>query len=483
MMQHPASLLFALFFFFQLAGMQAQSTSLQTCFEIAEENNHVILQMKQSLKTRQFRYQAAKLNALPEIDILAGYHYLGEPLQVNLQTVKNGIIEGSAQQSVNTANQVFYNITGQELSANAQQIIYQSTKSLINGIYPKFNPALSEQQYFTATVALRQPIYLGGKLNAAQKVAEEKRTSGHLNLEFAKNTVAYAVVAQYLQIQYLNAMLHKQEQLVQSFQKTEDYARSMVKSEIIPPYQKKWASVALSQAQTGLAHFKLEKKNALLRLQHLLGTTKDLYIQDSLQIARSPLLEFQEGFAKENPQYQWLNSKVEVAKAAQKVTQSLSLPNIFGVATYQLLQDDLPVITPPWMVGIELHWNIFSFFENNKRIKAAKSLVKESQFIAESKKSHLETLLKRVGNKMQSLRQEVNTLDKARKTAAITTAMIRRRMESELSSVKEVNDALKVQLEVEKAYYTAVLGYNLAVATYLKILGQPKTITNYIKQK
>lgn len=460
---------------------QMHRMSLEQYFQIARKNNRMIRQVSQLVQTRDYQYQAAQLNILPKVDVLAAYNYLGDPIRVNLQTVRNGVVEGSAKQSVNTANQVYFQITGSDLPATVQNKIYQSSKNIIGGIYPKYNPELSEQQYFTAGVALRQPIYLGGKLRAGRKVAQERLQSGKLNLELTQNGVAFAITTQYLKLLYLNAMLAKQKQLVNAYRNTEDYAASMVKNEIIPPYQGHWASVALSQAKTNLETIKLEKQNATLILQDLLGIDSSLTITDTLQLASSPLLQTQSQLWQQNPGYRWLQSKTDVAKASVHVARSLSQPNIYGLANFQFFRNELPVITPPWMIGIGMQWNIFSSFENSKHIRATKSLVKESQLLAENKKRHLKLAVQIAENKLKAIKKQVKTLDKVRKEAATTTAMIRKRMKNQLSSVKDVNDALKIQLETEKAYYTAVLTYNMAVATYLKILGIPKEIVHYLK--
>lgn len=474
-------LFFCCFFIPKTSPAQNSELSLSACFEMAAENNGIVEQMEQSLTTRRFHYEASRHNFLPDVDLLAGYHYLGEPIRVNLQTVRQGIVEGSAQQSVNTANEIFQKITGNTLPQNAQDALYQSSKNIIGGIYPDYNPALSEQSYFTSAVALRQPLYLGGKLNAARKVAKEQWQTGQLNLKITQNTIDYAVASQYLQILYLNSMLAKQEQLVEISIKINAYADAMVKSELIPPYQKNWAEVILAQAQTSLNHFRLEKQNAILTLKHLLGTDKKITISDTLNLASSPLLLPPTNFITENPEYQWLESKTEVAEMSVKVAKSLSLPNIFGFASYQFLREDLPVITPPWMIGVEMHWNIFSFFENTKRVKAAKSLVEESELLTQNKKRNLQLELNIVQNKLKTIRNEVKTLNKVRTTASLTTEMVRKRMQNEFSSVKDVNDALLLQLETEKAYYMAVLAYNIAVATYLKIQGKPRAIINHLK--
>lgn len=468
-----------LVFWGKYSRAQHTDISLKQCFEIAAQNNIAIQQMKQSLATSKFQQAAAKKNNLPEVDLLGAYSYLGDPLRINLQTARDGIINGTSQQNVDAANQVYHEITGNNLSQQAQDAIYQSSKNIINGIYPNYNPALSEQQYFTAGMALRMPIYLGGKLKAAQNVAEKQVASGELNLQFVNNTLHLEIASQYFTVLFYNSMLSSQQQILGLYQKMKDNATELVKNEIIPPYQAHWANVALGQAETGLQNFQMEKENALLLLQNFLGIDSAFNLNDTLKPVNYLPSPGNEMDVEKNTGYQWLQAKSEEAQSAVTVSKSLSLPNIYGVANYQFLRKDLPVITPPWMVGVMFQWNLFSGFENRQHVKAAQSLVKESELLAEKKKKDLNTQISIAANKLQSFRNQMQTLDAARKEAANTTEMIRRRMQNQLSSVKDVDDALKVQLEADKAYYTSVLAYNIAVATYLNIIGKTDEVTNY----
>ncbi len=142
-----------------LSGMHGllsgQTTSLQQCFSIARQNNLQIRQTQHSIQAKQYALAAEKLSRLPKIDLFAGYTYLSNPLTINLQTVKDGVVLGSSQQSVYTANEVYRQLTGQDLPAEAQQDIYNTSSNIIEAAYPDYNPVLSQQQYFTAGLMIR----------------------------------------------------------------------------------------------------------------------------------------------------------------------------------------------------------------------------------------------------------------------------------------------------------------------------------------
>lgn len=124
---------YLLAYFFMVFEVEAygQTTSLNACFDLARKNNLSVKQARSALLSGQYNLQAEKKSYLPKVDLLSSYTYLSSPLTINLQTAKDGIVNGSSQQSVNAANEVFKEITGNNLSQAVQDRIYNTSKNII----------------------------------------------------------------------------------------------------------------------------------------------------------------------------------------------------------------------------------------------------------------------------------------------------------------------------------------------------------------
>lgn len=461
----------------------AQRTlSIEECIALAKQNNTSVKLAREIAFTKEEVNKLTRKNNLPKVDFIAGYNHLGDNIEVNLQQVRGSIIEGTATQSVNAANQVYQEWTGNPLSATVQNAIYQTSKDIIGAVYPNYNPLVAKQDYFLAGLFVRQPIYLGGKLKAAQELAQQQSETSKVGIENAEDLVSYNLILQYLQVQYLNSMIDKQVQIVEAHKKNQSYAANLLKSEIIPPYQKKYADAALIQAETTLNTLNLEKQNALLTIKQLSG----MDLNENIDIAdRLPenINYVNKSFSSDtnNTDLRILNSKKEEANIALKAAKAGNYPNIFAIGNLQFLRKDLPIITPPWLVGIELQWTLFDGFENRNKVKIAESLVKESEMLIQQKTEAVNLATRISKNKMEAFADQSKSLDNARQESYTTTEMVRKRMENSLSSVKDVNDALKFQYEMEKAYYTSVVGYQTAVATYYYLVGTAEKSLNVIK--
>lgn len=471
-----------LIFFSAHPNGSAQVHSLEDCLSKALQNNNAMQLARQSLETRQHQYQAAKLNHLPKADLIAGFNYLSKPLALNIQDLKDGISEGVAQGNVNAANNVYQEITGNNLPQSVQDRIFSTTQSIVTAFYPKNNPAISRQEFITAGILFRQPLYLGGKLKALQELAKQQVESGKANLDAVNDQLRYLVTSQYIQLLYLNSMINKQAEMVAALTKTQQSAADLLTAEITPPYHKKWVDILLSQGQANYANLELEKENALLQMKELMGVALEdsIRITDTLSEGNQLPSGFFEPDLAKNTDLRLLNSKREEAGIAVQSTRASNYPNLFAIANYQFLQRHLPAIVPPWMVGIELQWNLTDWLQNSKRMKASKSLRTETELLIEQKKQTIQLGTLIAQNKIASLRNQLNTLKLARDEALHTTQIVQTRLDNSMASVKDVNDAQKLQFEAEKLYYTSLMAYKIAIATYLYISGSSNSLPQSI---
>jgi outer membrane protein TolC len=471
------------FFFITTRAVNAQELSLQDCFHMADQRNVLIHQSQAALARRKFNLEAEKQNYWPKVDALASYTYLSRPLEINLQAVRNGIVTGSSTQAVNTANEVYQQITGNALPQAVQTQIYNTSKTIIDAAYPDYNPELSQQSYFLAGLAVRQPLFLGNKLTAARELAESEMTSGVINTEVTEKAVSYAIALQYIRICYINALLKTQQAVIDALVKNQGYGQEMVKNQILPPYQVAWTRVLVSQAKTLYNNVVTDKQNATVELNKLMGTPLDtsLTILKELSYKGPNVANEDSNFWEANPDYQLVASKVSAARTSEKLATSLSLPNLFAVGNLNLYQGELPVTIAPWMIGVEMQWTLFNGTQTIKRRKAAKELVQEVKLAGENTKESLEVQLIVAKNKLLQVQGELDVIDSTRRDIATTRRMVNERFQNQLSSLKDLNDVILLQAEVEKSYETALLEYYVALATYWNIKGTPQRIAELIQ--
>ncbi len=132
------------------------------------------------------------------------------------------------------------------------------------------------------------------------------------------------------------------------------------------------------------------------------------------------------------------------------------------------------------MVGIELQWNLFDGFANYKRVQVTRQIAAEASLQEENTRAGINTKMVVALNRVKNLQNDLATLDSARREAKKTTSLITERAKNNFSSPKDINDALIIQEEIEKSYYTTVLLYYTALAEYFNLTGAPRRITEYM---
>ncbi len=220
--------LYILVLFAFIFPVYAQETRLEDCFRLAAANNLTLQQAHSTLRASELNLKAERRSYLPKVDLLSSYTLLSQPLEINFQEARSGIIDGSSRQSVNAANEVFRSITGTDLSQSAQDRIFQTSSEIMGALYPDYNPRLSQRSYFVAGIGFRQPLWLGNKLDAARNVAESVTESQRIQVDVAQKEINFLIAAQYLRILYLNTLLGRQHNIVRSLQKGEHYAKEAV---------------------------------------------------------------------------------------------------------------------------------------------------------------------------------------------------------------------------------------------------------------
>src|SRR5690606_35695214 len=157
------------------------------------------------------------------------------------------------------------------------------------------------------------------------------------------------------------------------------------------------------------------KENSLITLAQLTGMeTENLpEINEKIpeELAEDELLIDLQNSS--NPDVRLLESKKEEANVALKVAKSANYPNIFAIGNYQFFRKDLPLITPPWIVGIELKWTLFDGFETKNKIGAAESLIEETNLLIKQKQEAVDLSRRLAYNKIQSIRNQSESLDAA----------------------------------------------------------------------
>ena len=175
-----------------------------------------------------------------------------------------------------------------------------------------------------------------------------------------------------------------------------------------------------------------------------------------------------------------IDQKEEMAKQALALEKAKFMPNIAAFASYNMLRDELPIIPPKFIVGVQAQVNLFNGFKDIHNLKAKKHLKKEAENAKEYATKQIHLLVQ--SNYLTALNQQklYNSLTATVALAKENLRINTRRFEEGLGKSIDVIDASLLYKKSKIEQLVALNGYYQAIADLYTAIGEPEKIISFI---
>jgi outer membrane protein TolC len=322
-----ASLLLA--FSLTARGQEPVVLSLEGCRTMAVENNKQMQRAERQLRKSGYDRNAVRALYFPHLSGYGAYLYTNSAL--------SGTIDGGYLP--------LYNL-GADGTLTPDVALNPSTGAPIVGAdgVPVFNsyaymPDISlkidPSGTYAAGLKLEQPIYMGGKIIAANKMAAVGQEMAKLNMTYTRNEVIIKsdeAYWQYIRTRELLTTAEAYLKLLSELEKqvSDANAVGMVRRSDLLKVQVKRneAELQVNQATNGV-------RLAGMALCHVVGLPllTDLVASDSLPTAVEPVFD-PSATASGRPEYSILGKEAELRKREMEMTRADYLPQVGAAATY-----------------------------------------------------------------------------------------------------------------------------------------------------
>lgn len=462
---------------------QEREISIAEAIELSYNNNYQIKRYSERVAQKKYEDKAAKGNFLPSVNLLMGYTYLSENMQVNTSQVKESLDDLGGKYGA-----AFVETYGEQIglsgvtSENAYSTIFNALGQL-----PAYNVVIDNQQIPTAAITATQPIFTGGKIRAGKKYAEAELESSNIELRQVKNEIAQEVIERYLDVVLLKQVIETRQQAYNGMLKHKAQAERAVQLEILPKHVLLRVQVAVANAAKDLNNDvnTMELAEMALRTTMNLEDSQAFKIMDSIAY-QNISLDFDSLLNtayKQQPVLELINQKEIMAKQSHAIEKSKFLPNVAAFGTYNVFSDELPIIPPKFIVGVQAQFNIFNGFKDVNKLKASQHLQKEVQNAKQYATKQIELLVK--SNYINALNQQklynshIATVALAKENLRINT----RRFEEGLGQSIEVIDASLLYEKSKVEQLVALNDYYKAISSLYTSIGSPEKIIPMISSK
>jgi outer membrane protein len=480
-MESPLSVLVIILFITTCTYGQERKISISEALELSYANNEKIKRYSERVQQKVYEDKAAKGNFLPSVNIIGGYTYLSENAEVNTSQIKNSLDDLGGKYGA-----AFVDSYGDELGLSITPEAAYNTIVGSLGELPAYNVVIDNQQIPTAAITATQAIFTGGKIIAGKKYAKAELLSSHIELQQVKDQIANELIDRYLTVVLLKQVINTRRQVYEGMQTHKEQAERAIQLEILPKYVLLRAQVAVADAEKDLNN----DTNSLLLAEMALRSTMNLpdsilfKVTDSIAY-KNLYFDFDELLIAaygEQPILELIEQKEVMAEQAHAIEKSKFMPNIAAFGSYNMFREELPIVPPKFIVGVQAQFNIFNGFKDINKLKASRHLQKEVKKAKEYATQQIHLLVKsnytNVLNQQKLYNSHLTSIVLTKENLRINT----RRFEEGIGKSIDVIDASLLYEKSKIEQLVALDGYYKAIANLYTAIGMPEKIIPIISK-
>lgn len=407
-------------FIAMVAVAQSQPLSLDRCKELALENNKQLAIQRTSQSIAQETKRITQTMYLPKFDLTASYLHTSKEIS---------ILNDNQKATLSNLGTIF-----QELSP--------TIAAMLNGLGGKVIDAFrtDTRNMWVGAVTMTQPLYLGGRLTAANKIADLGVELTHSQLETETDKVEVSTENAYWLV---ISLCHKQKlaqnyhSLLQKFQSDVD---KMVKEGVATKADQLNVNVKVNEAEMTLTQVNDGVVLSRMALCRLCGIPVDSNIiledeltEDITDNGSVPIGNAASAIANRS-EIKMLSTLEDIADQGVKMARADYMPTLAMTAGYMMSNPNVlngfeKKFSGLWNVGVLLNMPLWHWNEAKYKIRAAKS----TALIASMKKQDAQDLI------TLQVSQDQFKLNEARKKLQMTEKNI----ESAEENLKSANMGFK----------------------------------------
>lgn len=374
-----------------------QALSLDSCRALALRNNKQINIAKLKQDVAMNTRKAAKTKYLPKVDVMGGYEFMSKEISILNENQKNVLsnIGTSAAGDINsTMTSVITEMTqsGIVTPEVAQQLgtiagkVSPGIQQLGNNIGQQIRDAFNTdtRNVFAASVMLRQPVYMGGAIGAANKIAEISEQLAANDLQTRMQNTIYDVDNTYWTV----VSLRHKEKLATSYldlvKKLSSDVHKMIREGVATRADGLKVDVKVNEAEMQLTQVEngLSLAKMLLCQQCGLPVSKNIALvdeqkEDITTDTDVPMADAET--AKENrAELKMLQNTIDISRQTTNLVRAQYLPQVALTAGYLVTNPNLyngfeKKFAGVWNVGVLVRVPVWNWFESTYKIRASKT--------------------------------------------------------------------------------------------------------------
>ena len=376
---------------------QAQQTlTLDSCRAMALRNNKTLSASRLQLDMARYTKKAAKTKYLPHISALGGYELTSREISLLSKDQKSAL----ANAGTNTTGALHNDIAGALTNLAQQGILTPEQASNLGGMFGQVGSKIGEavnhvgqnivdafrtdtRQMYALSVMLTQPIYMGGAIIAANRMADIGEEMAQNNIEASTQNTLHSIDQAYWTV----VSVHHKKQLAESYlavvKKLDDDVSKMIHEGVATradglkvDVKVNEAEMSLTQAENGLALAKM-----LLCQLCGMDVDSDITLADENAdniVEQADDAQADRAVAMENrPELKLLQNSADMSRQATKLVRAAYLPQVLLTGGYVATNPNVfngfeRKLSGMWNVGVMVRVPLWNWMEGTYKVRASR---------------------------------------------------------------------------------------------------------------
>lgn len=435
-----------------------EQLSLQECREMALQNNIENNIAKEQINIASYKVAAYRANYLPKIWATGLYLYSDATLA---KTLEGGMLPTFVPDGKGGA--------------------------VPNGGFafmPDIPLELQLSGTYNGSVRIEQPIYTGGKVTAAYKMAKTGQEMAQVNEALTASQVVLLCDQAYWNCVKTKAMIETATQYKQTLQELHRMVANAVEEGMTHRKDLLSVQVKMNEAQLNLTRAQNGFRLATMNLNHITGLplhtntdVSDSFEEDTLDTASNLFNTAPNSFdITLRPEYTLLTKQVEMKKQQENLVRSDFLPNVGVMGTYgytnglKLNQEKL-INGANFAALLSINIPIYHWGEGRNKVKEAKlqSSIAQMQLNDSEQKMALEAT--QAINELNEASLEVTLTTKSVEQAQENMQVSKERYSAGMETLANYMEAQTIWQNAMSTLINAKASLNLSKTKYLKATG------------
>lgn len=376
---------------------QAQQTlTLDSCRAMALRNNKTLSASRLQLDMARYNKKAVKTKYLPHISALGGYELTSREISLLSKDQKSAL----ANAGTNTTGALHNDIAGALTSLAQQGILTPEQASNLGGMFGQVGSKIGEavnhvgqnivdafrtdtRQMYALSVMLTQPIYMGGAIIAANRMADIGEEMAQNNIEASTQNTLHSIDQAYWTV----VSVHHKKQLAESYlavvKKLDDDVSKMIHEGVATRADGLKVDVKVNEAEMSLTQAENGLALAKMLLCQLCGMDVDSDITladenaDNL-VSQSDDTQADRAVAMENrPELKLLQNSADMSRQATKLVRAAYLPQVLLTGGYVATNPNVfngfeRKLSGMWNVGVMVRVPLWNWMEGTYKVRASR---------------------------------------------------------------------------------------------------------------